>query len=103
MVAVFVAADHLVVGVAVADADGDELEAPVMLAGGGPADHHVHPITLRGEAGDVGPAAMAALIRQFRDVDAKIRGIDAAAEEAAAADDPDDDGGNEADWDPSKL
>lgn len=54
-------------------------------------------------------AAMAALIRQFRDVDAKIRAIDAAAS-AAAADDPDedddgDDGddGDEASWDPSTL
>jgi hypothetical protein len=44
---------------------------------------------------------MAAMIRQFRDVDAKIRAIAA----AAAADDPgdDDDVDDEASWDPSKL
>jgi hypothetical protein len=50
------------------------------------------------------PAAFGALVRQFRDVDAKIRAIDAAAEEAAAADDDSDvDDGDEASWDPSKL
>ncbi len=40
------------------------------------------------DAGNVRSAAMAALIRQFRDVDAKIRAIDAAAA-AAVADEPD--------------
>lgn len=44
---------------------------------------------------------MAALIRQFRDVDAKIRALDAAAAAAAEADESDD--GDEAGWDPSKL
>jgi hypothetical protein len=49
------------------------------------------------------PAAMAALVKQFRDVDSRIRAIDVAAAEAAAtADDSDVD--DEADgWDPSKL
>jgi hypothetical protein len=44
-----------------------------------------------------------ALIRQFRDVDAKIGGIDAIAEEATAADDDNEDDGDDAGWDPSKL
>ena len=52
---------------------------------------------------DVPPAAMAALIRQFRDVDAKIRAIDAAAKEATADDDGDMNDDDEAGWDPSKL
>jgi hypothetical protein len=62
-------------------------------------------LAARIDAGDaMSPAAMAALIRQFRDVDAKIRGIDAAAEEAtAAADSGDAADGQEASWDPSKL
>jgi hypothetical protein len=55
------------------------------------------------DAGNVRSAAMAALIRQFRDVDAKIRAIDAAATAAAADDDGDDDNGDEAGWDPSTL
>jgi hypothetical protein len=54
--------------------------------------------------GDVVAAAMAALIRQFRDVDAQIRAIDArTAEEAAAADDDDSDLDDSDGWDPSKL
>ena len=57
------------------------------------------------DADNVRSAAMAALIRQFRDVDAKIRAIDAAAAAAAADDDGDDDDldGDEAGWDPTKL
>jgi hypothetical protein len=51
------------------------------------------------DADNVRSAAMAALIRQFRDVDAKIRAIDA----AAAADDGDVDDDDEAGWEPSKL
>ena len=55
------------------------------------------------DAGNVRSAAMAALIRQFRDVDANIRAIEAAAE-AAAAHEPDGvDEDDEAGWDPSKL
>ena len=47
---------------------------------------------------------MAALIRQFRDVDAQIRAIDARpAEAAGAGDDGDEDDGDAAAWDPSKL
>ena len=54
------------------------------------------------DADNVRPAAMAALIRQFRDVDAKIRAIDAAA--AAVADEPaDNDDDGDAAWDPSNL
>jgi hypothetical protein len=58
------------------------------------------------DSDDLPGHALAQLVRQFRDVDAQIRALDArAAEEAAAADDPDDDlddddGGG---WDPSKL
>ena len=49
-------------------------------------------------------ADMAALIRQFRDVGAKIRAIDAAAGEAAPDNDNDDvDDGDQAGWDPSGL
>jgi hypothetical protein len=55
------------------------------------------------DAANVRAAAIAALIRQFRDVDAKIRAIDAAAA-AAVADEPDDeDEGDRAGWDPSAL
>lgn len=55
------------------------------------------------DAGNVRSAALAALIRQFRDVDAKIRAIDAAAA-GATADEPDgEDDGDEAGWDPSAL
>jgi hypothetical protein len=48
-------------------------------------------------------AAMAALVKQFRDIDAQIRAID------ARGVDPDDDGDGEDDdeadegWDPSKI
>jgi hypothetical protein len=45
------------------------------------------------DADNVRSAAMAALIRQFRDVDATIRAIEAAAAAAAQADDDDDDDG----------
>jgi hypothetical protein len=52
---------------------------------------------------NVKSAAMAALIRQFRDVDAKIRAIDAAAA-AAVADEPDsEDEGDDAGWDPNNV
>jgi|ERR1700733_15433549 len=56
------------------------------------------------DAGNVRSAAMAALIRQFRDVDARVRAIDAASA-AAASDEPDgdDEGDEAAGWDPSKL
>lgn len=56
------------------------------------------------DSADMPGHALAQLVRQFRDVDAQIRAIDARAAEAAAADEPDDeDDGDEADWDPSKL
>lgn len=47
--------------------------------------------------------ALAQLVRQFRDVDAQIRAIDAREAEAAAADDPEDEDNDDAGWDPSKL
>ena len=60
------------------------------------------------DSDDLPGHALAQLVRQFRDVDAQIRGIDArAAEVAAVADESDDDlddDGGEAGWDdPSKL
>jgi hypothetical protein len=50
------------------------------------------------------PTALAALVRQFRDVDARIRALDLAA--ALAADDEadeDDEDDEETGWDPSKV
>jgi hypothetical protein len=52
---------------------------------------------------DLQPAAMAALVRQFRDVDAQIRALDAAAAAEAADDDDSDLDDDEAGWDPCKL
>jgi hypothetical protein len=49
---------------------------------------------------DLPAAGFAALARQFQQVDAKIRALDAA--EEAAADEPSDDG-DDAAWDPTKL
>jgi hypothetical protein len=46
---------------------------------------------------------MAALVRQFRDVDAQIRALDAAAAAEAADDDDSDLDDDEAGWDPCKL
>jgi hypothetical protein len=50
-------------------------------------------------------APLAALVKQFRDVDTRIRAIDLAAAEAAAqaGDDDDDNGCDDTGWDPSKL
>jgi hypothetical protein len=48
--------------------------------------------------------AMAALVKQFRDVDAQVRAIDVRAAEEAAADEPEpDDGDDAAAWDPTKI
>ena len=55
------------------------------------------------DSADMAAAPFAALLRQFRDVDAQIRAIDARAAEAAAAHESDDEDGDEAGWDPSKL
>jgi hypothetical protein len=53
---------------------------------------------------DVPASALAALIRQFREIDHQIRGLDAAAAQLAAGegDDDDDDVGS-AGWDPDAI
>lgn len=56
------------------------------------------------DSDDLPGHTLAQLVRQFRDVDAQIRAIDArAAEEAAAADESDADLDEADGWDPSKL
>jgi hypothetical protein len=52
---------------------------------------------------DQPPAAFGALVRQFQQVDAKIRAIDAQEAEAAETDDEDDEDDGDAAWDPSNL
>lgn len=51
---------------------------------------------------DLQPAAFGALVRQFRQIDAQLRALDAAAVAAAEVDESDDEG-DEGNWDPSKL
>jgi hypothetical protein len=59
-------------------------------------------IATRLDSDDLAPAAFGALVRQFRQIDAQLRALDAAA--ATLADEPDDEGnGDGAGWDPSKL
>ena len=53
---------------------------------------------------DVPPSALAALIRQYREIDGEIRGIDVAAAQLAAGEgDLDDDDDGSAGWDPSAI
>ena len=53
---------------------------------------------------DVPPSALAALIRQYREIDGEIRGIDLAAAQLAAGEgDLDDDDDGSAGWDPSAI
>jgi hypothetical protein len=56
------------------------------------------------DAADVPASALAALVRQYREIDAEIRGLDAAAAQLAAGggDDDDDDDGS-AGWDPDAI
>jgi hypothetical protein len=57
------------------------------------------------DADDIAAHAVGQLVRQFREVDERIRAIDAkAAEDAAAQDDDDDlDDGEAAGWDDEKI
>jgi hypothetical protein len=53
---------------------------------------------------DVPPTALAALVRQFREIDREIRGLDlAAAQLAAGGGDLDDDDDGSAGWDPGAI
>jgi hypothetical protein len=56
------------------------------------------------DADDVAAHALGLLVRQFREVDERIRAIDAReAEDAAAQDDDDADDADEQGWDESRL